>query len=147
MYKHILIPTDGSPTAEKAVESGLEFAREAGARVTLFTAVPEYEISEAQMLARRPIVSIAEHDRRSERRAREVLAPAEERARALGVDFDIAFLQSNHPSEAIVAAARNRDCDAIFMATHGRTGVARLFHGSETEEVLTHSAIPTLVYR
>ena len=147
MYKHILIPTDGSPTAEKAVQSGLEFAREAGARVTLFTAVPEYEVSEAQMLARRPIVSITEHDRRSERRAREVLAPAEARARALGVDFDIAFLQSNHPSEAIVAAARNRDCDAIFMATHGRTGVARLFHGSETEEVLTHSAIPTLVYR
>jgi len=147
MYKHILIPTDGSPTAEKAVESGLEFAREAGARVTLFTAVPEYEISEAQMLARRPIISIAEHDRRSGRRAREILAPAEERARALGVDFDVAFVQSNHPSDAIVAAARNRDCDAIFMASHGRSGLARLWHGSETEEVLTHSAIPTLVYR
>jgi nucleotide-binding universal stress UspA family protein len=50
-------------------------------------------------------------------------------------------------SEAIVAAARKHGCDAIFMATHARTGLARLWHGSRTEEVLTHSAIPTLVYR
>jgi nucleotide-binding universal stress UspA family protein len=56
-------------------------------------------------------------------------------------------VQSNRPSEAIVTAAGSRGCDAIFMASHGRTGIARLWHGSETEEVLTHSTIPTLVYR
>jgi nucleotide-binding universal stress UspA family protein len=148
MYKHILIPTDGSPTAEKAVEAGLQFAREAGARVTLFTAVPEYEMpSEAQILARHRCVSIDEHDRVSAAKARELLAPAEQRAREAGVACDSDFAQSNHPAQAIVAAARGHGCDAIFMSSHGRTGLAKLWHGSETEEVLTGSAIPTLVYR
>ena len=148
MYKHILIPTDGSPTADKAVAAGLEFARDAGARVTFFTAVPEYQIpSEAEMLARHRVLSMDEHDRRSGVKAREVLASAERRARDAGIDFDSDYTQSNRPSAAIVAAARNHGCDAIVMSSHGRTGLARLWHGSETEEVLTGSAIPTLVYR
>ena len=147
MYKHILIPTDGSPTADKAVAAGLEFARESEARVTLFTAVPEYEMpSEAEIMARQ-VRSIEEHNRNSEKRAHEVLAPAEQRAQAAGIAFDSDFVQSDRPSQAIVDAARDHGCDAIFMATHGRTGLARMWHGSETEEVLTHSAIPTLVYR
>jgi nucleotide-binding universal stress UspA family protein len=147
MYKHILIPTDGSPTADKAVQEGLAFAREAGARVTLFTAVPEYEVpNEAALMARR-MTSIDAHDRRSAQLAGEILASAARRARDAGVDYDTDFVQSNRPSQAIVAAAGGHGCDAIFMASHGRTGLARLWHGSETEDVLSHSAIPTLVYR
>jgi len=147
MYKHILIPTDGSPTADKAVEAGLDFAREAGARVTLFTAVPEYQVpNEAELMARH-VVSIEEHNRRSAQKAQEILAPALERARAAGVAHDSDFVQSDRPSDAIVAAAQAHGCDAIFMSSHGRKGMARLWHGSETEDVLTHSAIPTLVYR
>ena len=147
MYKHILIPTDGSETADKAVEAGLAFARESGARVTLFTAVPEYEVpNEAAVMARR-IISIDEHDRLSAQRAQEILASAAKRARDAGVDCDTDFKQSNRPYEAIVAAAASHGCDVIFMSSHGRTGLAKMWHGSETEEVLTHSAIPTLVYR
>jgi nucleotide-binding universal stress UspA family protein len=147
MYKHILIPTDGSPTADKAVQKGLEFACETGASVTLFTAVPEYEVPNEATLMSRQAISMYEHDRRSAKRAQEILAPAVRRARDAGVDYDTDFVQSNRPSEAIVAAAGSRGCDAIFMSTHARTGLAKLWHGSETEEVLTHSAIPTLVYR
>jgi nucleotide-binding universal stress UspA family protein len=147
MYKHILIPTDGSPTADKAVQEGLAFAREAGARVTFFTAMPEYEVPNEAALMARQAISMYEHDRRSAKRAQEILAPAARRARDAGVDYDTDFVQSNRPSEAIVAAAGSRGCDAIFMASHGRTGLARMWHGSETEEVLTRSAIPTLVYR
>jgi nucleotide-binding universal stress UspA family protein len=148
MYKHILIPTDGSPTADKAVDAGLEFARESGARVTLFTAVPDYEPpSEAAVMAHQKVVSIEEHNRLSAAKAREILASAEERARAAGVAFESDFAQSNRPSQAIIAAARGHGCDAIFMSSHARTGLAKLWHGSETEEVLTGSAIPTLVYR
>jgi nucleotide-binding universal stress UspA family protein len=147
MYKHILIPTDGSPTADQAVQKGLEFACETGARVTIFTAVPEYEVPNQAALMARQVISIYEHDRLSAKRAQEILAPAARRARDAGVDYDTDFVQSNRPSEAIVAAAGSRGCDAIFMASHGRTGLARMWHGSETEEVLTRSAIPTLVYR
>lgn len=147
MYKHILIPTDGSATAEKAVEAGIAFAREAGARVTLFTVVPEYELPNEAALMARHMISLDEHDRRSLRQADEVLAPALQRARAAGVEVDTDYVQSDRPSEAIISAANGHGCDAIFMATHGRTGLAKMWHGSATEEVLTHSAIPTLVYR
>ncbi|HKX37671.1 MAG TPA: universal stress protein [Burkholderiales bacterium] len=147
MYKHILIPTDGSEVAEKAVAQGIEFARESKARVTLFTAVPEYEPpSEAQVFARR-VVSIADHARESEEKARKILEHGTGLARAAGLEFDTDYEQSNQPWQAIVNAAKRHGCDAIFMASHGRKGLSRLVHGSQTVDVLTHSDIPTLVVR
>jgi nucleotide-binding universal stress UspA family protein len=147
MYQHILIPTDGSEVAEKAVTAGIDFARDAGAKVTLFTAVPEYEPpSETQVLARR-VVSVADHARESERLARGILAPAADKARAANLRFETAFSQSNQPWQAIIDAAKRYGCDAIFMASHGRRGLAAVWHGSQTREVLTHSKVPTLVYR
>jgi nucleotide-binding universal stress UspA family protein len=147
MYKHILIPTDGSDLAEKAVTEGLDFAREAGAHVTLFTAVPEYEPpSESQVLARR-FVSIADHARKSEKMAHGILARAAEKARAAKLRFDTAYLQSNQPWQAIIDAAAQHGCDAILMASHGRKGLAAVWYGSQTQEVLTHSKLPVLVYR
>ena len=147
MYKHILIPTDGSEIAEKAVAQGIEFAREAKARVTLFTAVPEYEPpSEAQVFARR-VISIADHARESEEKARKILEHGTGLARAAGLEFDTDYGQSNQPWQAIVNAAKRHGCDAIFMASHGRKGLSRLVHGSQTVDVLTHSDIPTLVVR
>ena len=147
MYKHILIPTDGSELSDKAVAAGIDYARETGARVTLFTAVPEYEVPNEAAVMARQVISIEEHDRRAERQAREILDRAAQRARDAGVDCSTDFAQSDHPYEAIIAAANGRGCDAIFMSSHGRTGLSRMWHGSETEEVLTHSSIPTLVYR
>jgi nucleotide-binding universal stress UspA family protein len=148
MYKHILIPTDGSGTAEKAVAAGIEFAREAKAKVTWFTAVPEYELpSQAAVMAHHPIVTPDEHARRSRDKAEEIFAGITSRARAAGIEFDTDFVQSDRPYEAIIDAAKRHGCDLIFMASHGRSGISALVHGSETKEVLTHSTIPTLVYR
>lgn len=147
MYKHILIPTDGSDLAEKAVANGIEYAREAGAKVTLFTAVPEYQPpSESDVFAKR-VVSIDEHERRSRDKAQHVLAHGAELARAAGVDFDTDYAEDDRPAHAIVAAARRHGCDAVFMASHGRSGLSRLVHGSETSEVIRTSDLPTLVYR
>ena len=147
MYKHILIPTDGSETADKAVDAGIAFAKEVGGRVTLFTAVPEYEVPNESQIRSRQIVSIEEHNLQSEKMANGILAPAMHRARAAGVPFDTDFVQSNRPYKAIISAAESHRCDAIFMSSHGRSGFSKMWHGSETEEVLTHSSIPTLVYR
>lgn len=147
MYKHILIPTDGTPLAEKAVASGVRFAREAGARVTLFTAVPEYQApSESQVMARH-VVSLEEYARRSHDTADGILAAGAELARAAGVEFDTDYAESDRPAHAIVEAARRHGCDAVFMASHGRSGLSRLVHGSETYEVINESEIPTMVYR
>jgi nucleotide-binding universal stress UspA family protein len=147
MYKHILIPTDGSQTADKAIHAGIDFAREAKAKVTLFTAVPEYQPpSEAEILGRH-VVSLADHERRSLEKADAVLDPAAQRVRAAGVECETTFAQSDRPYQAIIEAAERRGCDLILMSSHGRHGFAELWHGSETREVLTHSRIPTLVYR
>jgi len=148
MYKHILIPTDGSPTAQKAVEAGIDFAREAGASLTFFTAVPEYQVPLAsEVLAHKRVMSMEEHERLSAEKASAVLAPALERARSCGVAFDADHALSDKPYRAIIDAARRHGCDAIFMSSHGRKGLARLLHGSETFAVLSHSDIPTVVLR
>jgi nucleotide-binding universal stress UspA family protein len=148
MYKHILIPTDGSRTAAKAVEAGIDYARETAARVTFFTAVPAYRVPYvSEDAARKPVMSVAEHERLSAEKARAILAPALERARTCGVEFGSDHALSDKPYEAIIAAARRHGCDAIFMASHGRKALSRLMHGSQTLDVLTHSDIPTLVLR
>jgi nucleotide-binding universal stress UspA family protein len=146
MYKHILIPTDGSKLADKAIEAGIEFARSSGAKVTLFTAVPEYQPpSEAEVMGRR-VISLWDHERISRDNADAILLPAAERLRAAGVECDTAYSECNRPFEAIVAAAQGHGCDLILMSSHGRSGLGRLWYGSETHDVIAHSRIPTLVY-
>ena len=147
MYKHILIPTDGSDLARKAVEAGIDYARESGARVTLFTAVPEYRVpGEAELMSHRA-QSLDDFARESAAKAQAILSAAAAPARWVGVDFGTDYALSDHPYQAIVEAARRHRCDAIFMSSHGRKGLARLLHGSQAFDVLAHSDIPTVVYR
>ena len=147
MYKHILIPTDGSDLSRKAVEAGIDYARETGARVTLFIALPEYRVpSEAEIMSHRA-QSLDAFARESAARAQAILSGAAEPARWTGIDFTTGYALSDHPYQAIIDAARRHGCDAIFMSSHGRKGLARLLHGSQAFDVLTHSDIPTIVYR
>lgn len=147
MYKHILIPTDGSELSDKAIDAGIRFANHIGARVTGFTAVPEYHIpGESELMSRRG-VSPLEHDQKTKQQADLALQKIADRARAAGVAYDAGYEQSDYPYQAIIRAAEKNGCDLIFMASHGRRGISALVHGSETQGVLTHSKIPTLVYR
>lgn len=146
MYKHILIPTDGSEAASKAVRAGIEFAREAGAKVTLFTAVPAYVPPSTVEYLSHSAISLEEHHRRSRAKAERVLAKSLDEARAAGVEVATDYAEHDRPNEAIVEASRRNGCDAIFMGSHARTGLAGLWHGSEALEVVTHSDVPTVVY-
>ena len=147
MFRHILVPTDGSDTAEKGVTAGIDYAREAGARVLFFTAVAEYELpSEAELMARHGM-PLHEYERRARETAAAILAKAASRAKDANVAFETEYVLSDRPASAIIDAARKHGCDAIFMATHGRTGFSALLHGSETHDVLVNSDIPTFVYR
>lgn len=147
MYKHIMIPTDGSELSDKAIDAGVEFAKEIKARVTGFTAVPEYRLpSEVELMSHHG-VSFEQYERDARRQAEAALQKIADRARAAGVEYDAEFVQSDHPHEAIVRAAEKHSCDLIFMASHGRRGISALIHGSQTQGVLSHSKIPTLVYR
>jgi nucleotide-binding universal stress UspA family protein len=147
MYKHILLPTDGSKLSDKAVKAAIEFAREARAQVTAFTAVPEYPIPDEIELMNRRAMSYAQYEVKAKAEAKKTLRKVAARARAAGVSCKEDYALCDRPYEAIIKAARKHGCDLIFMASHGRRGISALLHGSQTREVLTLSDIPTLVYR
>ena len=148
MYSHVLIPSDGSEVAEKAVKAGIEFARTIGARITAFTAMPEYQLpGQAQIMSHKRMLSPWEHEQRAKRDAQQILAAIAQRAAAAGVECDGDYALCDRPHEAIIHAAKKHNCDLILMASHGRSGLSAFVHGSETREVLTRSTIPTLVYR
>ena len=147
MYKHILIPTDGSELAGHAVAAGIAFAKSVNARVTAFTAVEEYQVpGQAEVMARHG-KSMAQHAAEAQGKAEAILQPVRERAAAAGVACETCHALCDRPYEAIIEAADEHDCDLIFMASHGRRGLRALVYGSQAQGVLTHSTIPMLIYR
>lgn len=147
MFKHILIPIDDSKLSEKAIQNGVALARMMKARVTGFTAMPEYQIPSESEIMTRKAISVVEHEKLSQKKAKTILGRLERRAEAAGVPCDTDFALNDRPDEAIVKAAGVHGCDLILMASHGRSGLSALLKGSETRGVLAKSAIPTLVYR
>ncbi len=123
MFKHILLPTDGSALSEVAVQSGIRFAKSINAHVTGL-----HVISPFHFFARGPEMvsdTKAQFEKDSVAHAQQYLAAI----------------------SRVIAAAEKRSCDLILMASHGRRGVKGLLIGSETHKVLTHTKIPVLVFR
>ena len=145
MFKHLLLPIDGSKLSEAALQKGVEFAKSLNARITGFYVMPEYHI----LAYRTEMVEDTKEEFAKDCRshADQYLAVVEKAAKAAGVACDTAVATSDHPYEAIIQAAQDKNCDLIMMASHGRRGVQGLLLGSETQKVLTHSKIPVLVYR
>lgn len=145
MFKHLLVPTDGSPLSEAAIRVAVTFGKGFQARITGFHAIPEYRIftHRIDMLedTQERFAQIAEQH------AERYLGMIAQAAKEAGVPCDTIHVTSDHPYEAIIRAAEERNCDLIVMASHGRAGVQGLLIGSETQKVLTHSRIPVLVYR
>jgi nucleotide-binding universal stress UspA family protein len=132
MFRHILIPSDGSAASQLAVNAALRMARESGARVTAVHVLPEEPalVSAPAEPAHSPI-----------------LADIARQAGTLHVNCTTLQVHADHPHAAIVATALQRGCDLIAMASRGRSGLASLVLGSQTQKVLTHSKIPVLVFR
>lgn len=147
MFKHLLVPTDGSPLSQDTVTRAASFAKEAGARITLFYANPESPLSYEGFGAISDANFTQEVRSRLDQAAKEILDDAEQRIRETDVPFQRVTLVGDHPYELIIKAAEENGCDLIFMASHGRRGISALLVGSETRKVLTHSKIPVLVYR
>jgi nucleotide-binding universal stress UspA family protein len=147
MFKTILIPTDGSKVAAKAVKAGIEFAAAVGAKVVIYQALEEtirYAYSEGYVLPKNMTNSL---ERQSKDLAEKHLASVKKTAATAGVACETIASKAILPYQGIVAAAKKKKCDAIFMASHGRRGIAGLLMGSVTNQVLTHSKIPVVVYR
>ncbi len=147
MFKHILVPTDGSELSRATAERAVSFAKEAGARVTVFFAKPEYPIAyfgEGALIDPTTPEKFAEM---ADQQASEYLGEVQKYCADNGVECSLTSATSDIPYEAIIQAAETAGCDLIFMASHGRRGISGFLLGSETNKVLTHSSIPVLVYR
>jgi nucleotide-binding universal stress UspA family protein len=145
MFSQILLPTDGSDLSERAVLAGVSFAKEVGAQVIGLTVLPEFHTltTDSDMLED----TREEFRARIERHAQQYLQVVSDAARSAGVGCTVAVLTSDDPYEAILQTAKERKCDLIIMASHGRKGIKGVLLGSETQKVLVHSDIPVLVYR
>ncbi len=145
MFKHILISTDGSPLANKAAKAGVALAHALGAKVTAYCALEELQpiYVEGYAFAQKMIDGIEDSARQAGQKRVDAIGKM---AKAAGVPF-ASVVTKAYPSEGIIAVARNRKCDVIFMASHGRRGLSKLIMGSVTQQVLTHSKIPVVVYR
>jgi nucleotide-binding universal stress UspA family protein len=144
MYKHILIPTDGSDLSKEAVSYGISLAKAVNAAVTAITVTMPfhtYTLNSA-MLEDTP----DSYKKRMTAFAAKCLDQVKDAAKA-GVKCETIHVEHEHPYQAIIDAAKARSCDLIVMASHGRRGIAAIVLGSETVKVLTHSTIPVLVYR
>jgi nucleotide-binding universal stress UspA family protein len=145
MYTHILLPTDGSELSNMALREGVDLAKALGARVTAITVTPPFHVSSfsPNMLTDTP----EQHRKYMQAVAGQHLDLARKIATAADVQCDIVHVEDDHPYRAIIETARNRGCDVILMASHGRGGMSAIVLGSETLKVLTHSIIPVIVYR
>ena len=147
MFKKILLPTDGSDLSKKAVRKGVDFAKSIDAGVVGFFSPEDYRALMYSEYIPPSLLSQEEFEANAKKAAEKHLAFIEKTAAAAGVPYEGYFLSSIAPWEAIVEAAKKKRCDLIFMASHGRTGLAGMVLGSQTTKVLTHSKIPVLVYR
>lgn len=145
MFKTILVPTDGSHLSDKAINTAIEFAKFSSGKIIALSVAEPY-----------PFSPMAESTMAADPGAYEenMLALAQlnvqkvaDAAKIAGVPCEMLTAQAFNPDEEIISAAEKHHCDAIFMASHGRSGLSRLFLGSKTQRVLAHSTIPVLVLR
>jgi nucleotide-binding universal stress UspA family protein len=145
MYKHILIATDGSELAGKAVAVGFDLARQLGSQVTVVTVTEPWTV---YMTGEAAIgFPVEEYEKSAKESATHILAGVSKLARKANIPCATIHVNDQFPAEGILEAAKKNNCDLIVMASHGRRGLGRLLLGSQTVRVLTHSAVPVLVCR
>lgn len=148
MYRRILIATDGSELASKAVAHGIALAKNLNVPVTVVTVTEAWSSSDLVGAAAHGKQNpITQYEEMAAAAANNILGKASEIATSQGVLCDVVHMQDRHPAEGIIAAAEQNGCDLVVMASHGRRGIGRLLLGSHAYEVLTHSKVPALIVR
>lgn len=145
MYKHILLPIDGSDLSLRAADAGIALASQLGAGVhALHVVVP---LPAVPFLNEIIATSDAEYADGTEEAGARYLAAVRDRADAAGVPCQGSLETDPRPHRAIVAVAESEGCDLIVMGSHGWHGLDRLLLGSETQRVILESHVPVLVNR
>jgi nucleotide-binding universal stress UspA family protein len=147
MFRHILIPTDGTALSESAIRAGVDMARALGARVTGFFAAPAPTPLVYGDLLPVGYMPPDQHEALIRKASEHHLGVIESMARGASVPVKCVSVTSDYPADSIIKVASEEGCDLIFMASHGRRGLSGILLGSETHKVLTHAKVPVLVYR
>jgi nucleotide-binding universal stress UspA family protein len=145
VYKHILIATDGSELAGKAVAAGFDLARQLGAQVTVVTVTEPWTAMVAGEAAFG--FPLAEYEKSADASASRILSGVEKLARKANLKCTTVHAKDQYPADGILQTASKNACDLIVMASHGRRGLERLLLGSEAVNVLTNSTLPVLICR
>ena len=144
MFAHILIASDGSELAEKAVAQGLELAKQLDAKVLVATVTDPW----TEVAGSLPTQSLIKaYEKAENTNAGRITSAICESARKKGVSCASSHVWGKRPADGIIDAAKTNNCDLIIMASHGRRGLERLLLGSVAHEVLVRSTIPVLVCR
>jgi nucleotide-binding universal stress UspA family protein len=147
MFRHILIPTDGSDLSNEAARAGVDLARALGARVTGFFAAPAPTPIVYSRFLPVGIMSPEEHARMIEQTASQYLSVIEHAAAAAGVPCQVLHETNEFPADAIIDTAAEQGCDCIFMSSHGHRGRRGPTLGSETQKVAAAAHVPVVIYR
>ena len=147
MFKNILVPTDGSALANRAIRQAVQLAKEQKARITGLYVAPAYHPAMREEMTSLRYESPRQHADNARTVASKHLKPLERAASAAGVRCEMLHAVSDYPYDEIVRAANRKKCDLIYMASHGRTGFSRLLLGSQTSKVLAYSKVPVIVTR
>ena len=145
MFNTILIPTDGSELSARAIHAAIAFAKANRSKVVgiaVSQPMPFYPMAEGAAL-----IDAGAYQEQMRQLASKDVRQVADAAAAEAVPCATCTAESSNPYEEIVSAAQKYGCDLIFMASHGRKGLSRLFVGSETQKVLAHTTIPVLVFR
>ena len=147
MYKHILVPTDGSELSRRAAHIAVQLAKSLGAKLTAFHSIASYSLPISDGMTVYAEAFSPKDYESAEKYAAQMLASIQAEAKGSGLEIASLVVTAAAPWEAIIKAAASNKCDLIVMASHGRRGLQGLLLGSETTKVLTHSTIPVMVCR
>jgi nucleotide-binding universal stress UspA family protein len=147
MYKHILLPTDGSILSQQAIHSGVLFARNTGATITGVHVIPRQRQDRLEAWMHHDTDYAKKREALFEKFANEYLSYISNSALAEGIPCACRLVKADEAYQAIVNTAEHEHCDLIYMASHGWKGDSAVMLGSETLKVLLHSKIPVLVHK
>lgn len=140
MYRHILIPTDGSELEEHGVAHGLALAKSLAAKVSVIFVVEPFS-----ELTGRFLEAVATYAQLRREQAASALNRVANAAKEAGVSCETIQVEYEQPHQGIIAAAEEKGCDLVVMSSHGRSGLSKLLVGSVTNKVLAHAKTPVLV--
>jgi nucleotide-binding universal stress UspA family protein len=147
MYDRILVATDGSALSKKAVRRAIDLASSLGAELVVLHVVPRYPTGYFEGGSSVSAEDVGRIETQWAESGQAIIDAAQQAARAQDVKTRAVIMRSDQVAASIMAAAKKHKCGLIVMASHGRKGIRRILLGSETQQVLTYSAIPVLVLR